>query len=461
MKRSLLLFGILRLMLDFGMTAWAFIIAWAIRSHTDLIPGLQLMIGEIPPLDEYMKFVLGVSTAFIGIAAVYGMYSFRNTYKFRQEFVRVLVTGAIWILLIMSFFFITRQFFFSRLVLIYGWILSLFLIIVGRLIVRLLQKLLVRFHIGISRLLLLGDGGVQKSLENRFSHNLFYTVLHPTSSIGTIRELEAYCATEKPDEILQIGDLKKEAMSADEILQFCRTHHIRYRFVPNLLDVQRTNVEVTEEEEILIIELKATPLEGWGRIIKRLFDVTAALLGILVLFPFLFVVGLLVKTTSKGPVFFRQQRVGYHGRPFGLYKFRSMVQDAEELKLKMLSQSQRKGPLFKIKDDPRITPLGKFLRAWSLDELPQLINVLKGDMSLVGPRPHLPNEVAQYAQHQKMLLTIKPGITGMAQVNGRSGLDFEDEVRFDLYYIENWSLWLDITILFKTAKVVFLRDNAD
>jgi lipopolysaccharide/colanic/teichoic acid biosynthesis glycosyltransferase len=173
------------------------------------------------------------------------------------------------------------------------------------------------------------------------------------------------------------------------------------------------------------------------------------------------VIAICIKMDTPGPVFFIQKRVGYRGQEFWLFKFRSMYKDADKMKQQLLAHSERKGPLFKMKNDPRITRVGKFLRRTSLDELPQLFNVLIGNMSLVGPRPHLPSEVAEYQKHHRLLFTIKPGITGMAQVNGRSGLDFEDEVRFDLSYIQNWSLFLDIYIILKTIVVVLRREHAD
>lgn len=460
MKKSTLIFGILRILFDFGMTAWAFIIAWAIRSHTDLIPGVQLPIGYIPPLHEYIKFVLAASILLVFIFAIDGMYSFKNTYKFRQEFLRILFLATAWIMLLISYFFVIRDTFFSRLVLIYAWLLSIGMIIVGRLIVRVVQRWLIYHRIGVSKLLLIGEGKKVPVLAERFGKNRFYQLLNNGAPAQTIEELQTINQQYGIDEIMNVSS-KKNALLSEEVLEFCKMHHIRYRFIPDLLEVQRTNVEVWEEEGLPIIELKTTPLDGWGRVIKRIFDFLVSGILLILLAPFFLLIAVIIKTDSRGPVFFRQKRVGYHGRQFGLIKFRSMVKDAEKLKQDMLGKSERKGPLFKLKEDPRITRIGGFLRKWSIDELPQLVNVFIGDMSLVGPRPHLPNEVAQYQKHQRALLTIKPGISGMAQVNGRSGLDFEEEVGFDLYYIENWSLLLDIIILFKTFWVVFKRENAD
>jgi len=176
--------------------------------------------------------------------------------------------------------------------------------------------------------------------------------------------------------------------------------------------------------------------------------------------PFFIIIAAVIKIDSKGPVFFKQKRVAKRGY-FYLYKFRSMVDNAESLKKKLMHKNERKeGILFKIKNDPRITKAGKILRKTRIDELPQFINVLKGEISLVGPRPHLPNEVKKYKRRHRIVLAIKPGVTGMAQVSGASDLSFEDEVRLDAYYIENWSLFLDFIIIIKTFMVVFKGQGA-
>jgi len=177
--------------------------------------------------------------------------------------------------------------------------------------------------------------------------------------------------------------------------------------------------------------------------------------------PVLLLVAFVVRLHSPGPIIITLTRIGERGKPFVLYKFRSMVNNAESLKEKLLPYNERKdGPLFKMANDPRITSVGKFIRKTSIDELPQLINVLQGKMSLVGPRPHEPQEVARYTHQQKKLLTIKPGMTGMAQISGRSDLAFAQEAQLDIYYIENWSLLLDIRILLMTPSAVLMRKGS-
>ncbi|WP_347915972.1 sugar transferase [Clostridium saudiense] len=193
---------------------------------------------------------------------------------------------------------------------------------------------------------------------------------------------------------------------------------------------------------------------------KRAIDIIGAGSGLLLLSPVIAIVACAVKFTSKGPVFFSQKRVGKNGELFDMYKFSSMVVNAEELKEKLAHQNEMSGPMFKMKDDPRVTKVGKFIRKTSLDELPQLWNVLKGDMSLVGPRPSLPKEVAQFEKWMYKRLSVKPGLTCFWQVSGRNNIDFEDWMKLDIKYVDERNIWIDIKLIFKTVLVLFGDKNA-
>ena len=195
-------------------------------------------------------------------------------------------------------------------------------------------------------------------------------------------------------------------------------------------------------------------------IFKRGIDIIGAGSGLLLLSPVIAIVACAVKFTSKGPIFFSQKRVGKNGKIFEMYKFRSMMVNAEELKEKLAHQNEMSGPMFKMKDDPRVTKIGKFIRKTSIDELPQLWNVLKGDMSLVGPRPSLPKEVKQFEKWMYKRLTVKPGLTCYWQVSGRNNIDFEDWMKLDISYVEDRNLWIDIKLIFKTVGVLFGDKNA-
>lgn len=190
------------------------------------------------------------------------------------------------------------------------------------------------------------------------------------------------------------------------------------------------------------------------RTVRRLIDILGSLLGLVLLLPLFLVVAIGVKASSPGPVFYKQRRVGQGGIEFNFYKFRSMTNGAANEKIHLVDLDHTSGPIFKVKNDPRITPFGHWIRRTSIDELPQLWNVLRGQMGLVGPRPHLPEEVTHYGDWEKQRLSVKPGITGIWQVSGRSELDFETWVSMDIEYIENWSLWMDLRILLRTIPAV-------
>jgi exopolysaccharide biosynthesis polyprenyl glycosylphosphotransferase len=195
-------------------------------------------------------------------------------------------------------------------------------------------------------------------------------------------------------------------------------------------------------------------------VVKRAFDVVFATLGLLVGLPLLVLLAMAIKLDSRGPALFRQQRVGLGGRRFHVWKFRTMVVDAESLLVDLRGRNEADGPLFKIKNDPRVTRVGRWLRQFSLDELPQLWNVLRGEMSLVGPRPALPAEMERWGPQVYRRIEVKPGITGLWQVNGRADLTFDDYVRLDLHYVANWSIWMDITLLARTVLTVVRRSGA-
>ncbi|KIC69449.1 polyprenyl glycosylphosphotransferase [Pseudarthrobacter phenanthrenivorans] len=229
---------------------------------------------------------------------------------------------------------------------------------------------------------------------------------------------------------------------------------------PALTDIAGPRIHTQQVAGLPLIHVTTPTLEGGQRVAKRLFDVVAGGILVLLSLPVMLAIVIAIKISSPGPVLFKQERVGISGVSFDMLKFRSMVVDAEQLLFELRNRNEGSGVLFKIKDDPRITPIGKFLRKFSLDELPQLFNVLAGSMSLVGPRPPLPKEVEGYEKDVRRRLLVKPGLTGLWQVSGRSNLSWQDSVRLDLYYVENWSLAGDLLILLKTARAVFKSTGA-
>jgi exopolysaccharide biosynthesis polyprenyl glycosylphosphotransferase len=230
---------------------------------------------------------------------------------------------------------------------------------------------------------------------------------------------------------------------------------------PSLTDVAGPRIHSRPVAGLPLIHIETPRYEGADRALKRLFDIVGAAGLLLVLAPVLIAVALIIKITSPGPVLFSHQRIGKDGRPFPMLKFRSMIPDADAMLQKLLlEQGKSDKPLFKIENDPRITPIGRFIRKYSIDEVPQLINVLRGDMSLVGPRPQVAKEVELYDNAAARRLFVKPGMTGLWQVSGRSNLGWDESVRLDLYYVENWSMAADLSILWKTFRAVLASDGA-
>jgi exopolysaccharide biosynthesis polyprenyl glycosylphosphotransferase len=245
-----------------------------------------------------------------------------------------------------------------------------------------------------------------------------------------------------------------------QIAKASRLEGVMLRLSANLPYVLPTRLTVQPLRDLTVISLRSATLSGGQAAAKRAMDLLVGSAALILTVPLLLGIALAIQVSSGGPILFRQERVGRQGRPFTLLKFRTMVHGAEAMLIDLHHRNEADGPLFKIRDDPRVTRLGRWLRRWSLDELPQLFNVLKGDMSLVGPRPPLPREVQSYADWQHARLEVAPGVTGLWQVEGRSELSFDKSVRRDLFYIENWSLSFDLFILAKTVPALLSRRGA-
>jgi len=349
------------------------------------------------------------------------------------------------------------------------WLFTIIFVMSGRIAIYGIQRFLLRFGIGQTKVLFVGVNALADHCYDHLTADRKYKVIGALSDkmesrkmgslkiVGTLDQLEQVVDKNDVEEIIDAEPNIKEGSSSD-LLSFCKSKQISYFFIPDVFRMQFSNVEMHMVHDIPLITLKQTPLEGWGHIYKRLFDLLFSLVFIILLTPLWIIIGLLIKMDSPGPVIYKSRRM-HKDKLFTVFKFRSMTTDAEQRKRELYEINERSGPLFKIKNDPRITKFGRFLRKTSIDELPQLFNVLLGNMSVVGPRPHLPEEVKQYKMHHYQVFAMKPGVTGMAQVSGRSNLDFEEEVKLDSYYIENWSPMLDIKIILKSILVVFRADG--
>jgi exopolysaccharide biosynthesis polyprenyl glycosylphosphotransferase len=277
--------------------------------------------------------------------------------------------------------------------------------------------------------------------------------------LGDIHELDRLI----PDTGAECVFIASSSVSPADISHVTKTVRLRdidVRISPNLPEMLSGRLTVQPIGGFMALHLKPARLTGMQAAAKRTFDLVFASIALVVALPLWGVFAVLVKATSRGPVLYRQKRVGRGGRPFTLLKFRTMVVGAEAMRDGLTERNEAAGPLFKIRSDPRVTRVGRLLRRFSLDELPQLVNVLRGDMSLVGPRPPLPDEVTAYADWHFDRLQVQPGVTGLWQISGRSDLSFDEYVRLDLFYIENWSLAYDFFILAKTIPILFTREGA-
>lgn len=271
--------------------------------------------------------------------------------------------------------------------------------------------------------------------------------------LGTTADLARVLHEHSVDSVL-LAPGQQTFEEIQRLIQVCETEGVEAWLLADFFRTSIARAHVDQFQDRPVLVFRSTPTLSWALVMKRIMDIAGALLLLVLLSPLLLAVALAVKLTSPGPVLFRQQRCTLHGRIFTMLKFRTMVADAEQKRSLLEERNEVSGPVFKMRDDPRVTPVGRFLRRHSLDELPQLFNVLAGDMSLVGPRPPIPSEVAKYENWQRRRLSMRSGLTCLWQVSGRNNLSFEDWMRLDLEYIDHWSLGLDLEILVKTPLAV-------
>jgi exopolysaccharide biosynthesis polyprenyl glycosylphosphotransferase len=422
---------------------------------------------------QYLNIVMLLAIFWIVIFAFAGLYAIHSARKFVKEIYRVISACSTGLMLIVILIFFQRQLFDSRFIVLAAWVLAIFYVSIARGIIRGVQRLMLARGIGTKKVVIVGASKTSDFLVGSFSSNKNYgfEVVKRAQDfeLSTAKELEEFLQLNKVDEIIQ-ADPNLSKSETLRLYDFADEHHLTFKYVADLLGTKVLKTELAEFAGLPIMEVKRTPLDGWGRIIKRIFDFVISLILIIIFSPIYLLTAVIIKLDSHGPVFFSHRddgsplfRVGQGGKLFRYFKFRSMRDRSDSMRYKELADLniRQGGPLVKIKDDPRVTNFGKFIRRFSIDELPELFLVLTGKMSLVGPRPHLPEEVAKYERHHKKVLTLKPGITGMAQISGRSDLSFEEEVKLDTYYIENWSFLLDLTVLLRTPLAVLKNRKAE
>ena len=277
--------------------------------------------------------------------------------------------------------------------------------------------------------------------------------------LGSLDALPQVLAEQHVDELI-VTDSGFDERQLLELVDEAHRRGVKVRIAPKTTELLLQRAEYVPGQGAPLFELRPPALAGADWVVKRAFDVTVATFAVVVGAPFWLAIAAAIKLTSHGPVLFRDRRVGLGEQEFDMMKFRTMYADARERQAALEEENEASGPLFKIKDDPRVTPVGRFLRRFSIDEMPQVLNVLGGDMSLVGPRPLPVRDYEQLEPWHRRRYSVLPGMTGLWQVSGRIDLSFDDLVRLDFYYLENWSIWLDISILTKTLPAVLARRGA-
>lgn len=457
---------------DFLALVAAFTVAYILRVKLDTRP----LIEQITALDFFFAF-LAVLPLWIIVHAFIGLYTQKVYEKRFVEMGRLLVGSFLGILVVIGYdFVIEGELFPARLVPAYAFLLSFGLLVAFRNIARGIRHALFRYGIGVSNVLILGDNPVTDRVaslvENTNRSGIFVAGLVGRPQNSSFTNYQNFTTALKEVGVPIHGVIQTELSRSpainNEVLQFCRTNHVSYRFVPGNSDLFVGNIEVDLFAEFPMIAVHPTPLTGWGRVVKRVFDVLVSTLLLSIFSPVFFIVAVLQKLTDpSGDVFFRQTRLTRFNKEFKVYKFRTHLSKYNGMSPEAAFKTMGKPELAKLYrangdfliNDPRVSPWGRFLRITSLDELPQLFNVLKGDLSLVGPRALVPEEINSY-ERKHTVLAVKSGITGLAQVSGRRDISFEERRKLDVYYVQNWTFWLDISILMRTLRAVINGSGA-
>lgn len=463
MKKIFFIFSVIAVPLDFLTLLLAALAAYFLRFE-EWIVKIRPVVFELS-FGDYLTGAIVAGIVWLIIFAMSGLYDIRER-RLIDDWSKIAIASSAGMMLVIVYMFFVRELFASRFIILIAWFFAVLFLCIERSLLSLIKYFLKKSGIGALRVALIGQGEASDIIASEMHRNrgLGYQVVErfPTFDEETAKKILEIHRALPLDEIIQVDPLLSRKVSL-QIIEFTTDHHLIFKYIAGPFEARATNIGIHTIAGLPIIEMKKTKLEGWGRIYKRIFDIIGSLFLIILTSPIMLLTIIAIKLDSPGSIFFSSLddgspllRIGQYGKPFRYFKFRSMKTGMHSLRYTLLKeQDQREGPLVKIKDDPRITKVGKFIRRFSIDELPEFFLVLKGDMSLVGPRPHLPEEVAKYQIAHKKVLTIKPGITGLAQTSGRADLSFEDEVRLDTWYIENWSIRLDLFILLKTPLVVF------
>jgi len=469
-------YSLILILADFFVLLLAFTIAYVLRVQYDHRP----LVADVYAA-EYFLSLLVIIPFWILVFATLGLYQSSSYNRRLAEWGKIAIGSFIGILLVIGWEYVSeRDLFPARLVAVYALAGSFMLILIEREFLRIMRSLFFQLGKGVSRVLVIGNSDATRDIADSLSatHKSGYKIVaiagpknvippglaveHFTSVDAALKQIEKLKITT----IIQT-DLYDSADRNQRILGAAQINHISYNFIPGEAEFYAGKNTVDVFLGYPMISVSQTPLIGWGSIAKHIFDLIVSLILIILLSPVFLVLIIIQKIFNPGPVFYTSKRLSKFSEPINLIKFRSMsakygrrdaAEEFREMGREDLAIEYEKNR--KVENDPRITRFGHFLRVTSLDELPQFFNVLKGDLSLVGPRPILPQEAKFAPSRTALLHSVKSGVTGLWQVSGRSSLSFNERIELELFYAQNWSFWLDIKILFKTIGVVFRKRGA-
>lgn len=467
------LFTVALIINDTFMTAIAFRLAYLVRFESGL-PIFQLDV--VPSLNYYQSLVSVLIPVWIVIFTAFGLYNRHNLVGGTREYSKLFNATTLGMFTVIAAGFLFPEFLFARGWLLLSWTFSVLLISGGRFALRRVIYALRRRGYFLSPAVIVGANDEGRMLGSQLvqwrTSGLFITGFiddNQTTGTQVIKDVQVLGKLDELEQIVQKNDveeiiLSSSALTRDEIVavfqRYGVTKDVNVRMSSGLYEIMTTGLEVNEFAYVPLVGINKVRLTGIDSALKLLLDYAIVIPGMLVAGPLLLLIGLAIKLTSPGPVIHRRRVMGVNGTQFDAFKFRTMYTNGDDILDQHPELKNELAANHKLKNDPRVTRVGVWLRKTSLDELPQLFNVLRREMSLVGPRMISPPEMEMYAQFGMNLLTVKPGITGLWQVSGRSDVTYAERVRLDMFYIRNWSIWLDLQLLFQTIPAVLTRRGA-
>lgn len=478
MKRSEIYYSASLIPLDIIALVLAFLISYFIRDSFTLIspevfgplasklqyfPG-----GELLPFLKYWRYVTFIIPVMVFIFALNGLYAIRSTESWSKRFFQILIGVSVGEFAILLLFLLKKDFFLPRSIVLYSWLISTFMVFALRYLAHIIRYA-VQGESSVIRVGIVGHGVLLSEISKRLKM-IKYAKFRTIFTMDTLDEQKVANKISK-NHIDQLIVANDEHNNKDLILlrNLCLQEHIEFLLVPSLFSKLPTSYEVGMLGDLPMVFVKPTPLDGWGRVWKRLFDLIVSFLMIVIGSPIFLLVALLIKITSPGPLLYKQKRIGYHKKTIYVWKFRTLKYeyctgvgyDGDKLFEKILTENpdlkKEWEENHKLKNDPRVSRYGSLLRRSSMDELPQLFNVFAGTLSMVGPRPIVESEVEKYGDRARILFTVKPGLTGLWQVSGRSNVSYQERVEMDAKYIDTWNIFTDLKIIFLTAWQVITK----